>query len=49
MKSLKKKFNARSENLEEFYIKNGYLLIKSPLNKKLLSKISKNFQAKFFF
>ena len=47
MKSFKKKFNVRSENLEEFYIKNGYLLIKSPLNKKLLSKIANNFQTKF--
>ncbi len=47
MKNLKNKFSSKSNNLEEFYIKNGYLLIKSPVNKKLLDKISKSFQVQF--
>ena len=44
MKSFKKKFNVRSENLEEFYIKNGYLLIKSPLNKSYYQKLQITFK-----
>tara|TARA_B100000780_G_C21019391_1_gene408490 strand:- start:750 stop:950 length:201 start_codon:yes stop_codon:yes gene_type:complete len=39
MKNFKNKFSPKSNNLEEFYIKNSYLLIKSPETEKQAKEI----------
>lgn len=43
LKYYKKKFTNNSSILEEYFIKNGYLLFRSFIDKKLIKKISNNF------
>ena len=37
-----KKFNFNDANIEDFYIKNGFVIIRNSIENRFLKKISKN-------